>query len=448
MEKYASEQRFNEHSREGLPVKARQSNCFVQAEKLCCFKVHCKELKALAKVPTQLRACKTFLTVMDKMRILALLFLFASLSTSVSLVTNQSQGSNIPPEWQIWGAETDWELEAIANLLLQGEPNGDKFKGVIILPLKEANAFVNSEGFLVLTEGLLERLNGRDEIAFVIAHEIAHLIRGHPRNLETNPTRLERIRTEVERGLGTSVVGTGLQLLVNTVASYYSREREREADTEAVRLMAKAGFDINAAKQVLKSLSKERGFLSWFRSHPFVTERLEIVDDAIRRWKGLMAASPKLDPPIDRKFEVYVELRMSTDSGSDRNLCQEFAQEVGKHFWSSLSETVKRHPLDFQPVKRWQRHRAKIWVLQVDLKDWQISPLPQLNGWLRWELRMNWELIDETGKVLCSSEERFSVTFGKGEQVKNVVIGSAPLLASRLAKFVAQNCAKSAPDRQ
>lgn len=379
------------------------------------------------------------------MRVFVLTFLIALLAVFIVPSLGQDLDSNVPPEWQGWGAETDWELTAIAKLLLQGEPNAEKFKGVLVLPLKEANAFISSDGFLIFNEGLLERLNGRDEIAFVIAHELAHLIKGHPRNLETNPTRLERIRTEVERGLGTSVVGTGLQLLVNAVASYYSREREREADAEAVRLMAKGGFDTNAAKRALKSLSKEKGFLSWFRSHPFLTERLEIVEDAIRRWSLSTHAQPKLEAPKERKFEVYVDLQMSNWTGTERNFWQEFAEEVSKQFWSSLNEEARRCPLDFQPVKRWQRHRADIWVLQVDLKDWKISPLPQLSDWFRWELRMKWRLIGKSGEVWCISDERFSVTFGKSEQFKNVLIDSAPLLANRLAKFVAQNCPKSLP---
>ncbi len=360
----------------------------------------------------------------------------------------QEASSKVPTEWQSWSAETDWELTAIAQSLLQGEPNSEKFKDVLVLPLKEANAFVNPDGYLIITEGLLERLNGRDEIAFVIAHELAHLIKGHPRNLETDPTRLEKIRTEVERGLGTSVVGTGLQLLVNAVASYYSREREREADAEAIRLMAKAGFDINAAKSALKNLSDEGGFLSWFRSHPFLTERLEIVDSAIRRWRLLASEPIKLTPPPDRANEVYVDLQIASWSGTERTLWQEFAEEVKRGFWSSLLELARKMSCQFHPVKRWQRHRAKIWTLQVVPTNWQISPLPSIEGWIRWEVRMNWRLLNEKMEVWADREERFSTTFSKGENLKSAILSSAPLFAHRLARFVVQNCPKSVAVKQ
>ncbi len=351
--------------------------------------------------------------------------------------------ATVPPEWQNWGAETDWELTAIAQILLRKEPNAEKFKDVLVLPLREANAFITSDGYLVITEGLLERLNGRDEIAFVVAHELAHLIKGHPRNLETDPTRLERVRTEVERGLGTSVVGTGLQLLVNAIASYYSREREREADAEAVRLMAKVGFDLSAARQALERLSEVGGFLSWFRSHPFINERLEIVDKSIRRWNSVVSPSPKIEPPPNQLPEVYVDLQMQPWSGRERNLWREFSEEVAKWFWSSLLEAAQQSPSPFHPVKRWQRHRAKIWTLKVALDSWQISPL-KLAGdeWRIWELRMDWRLQNERGEIWKDEEQRFSIALTKSEDVRNVVIRSAPLFAQRLAKFVVQSYPK------
>ncbi|MFN3421102.1 MAG: M48 family metallopeptidase [Armatimonadota bacterium] len=368
---------------------------------------------------------------------------FATVALTLFLATwvagGQETNSKVPAEWQSWGAETDWELTEIAQLLLRGEPNAEKFKDVLVLPLKDANAFISPDGYLIVTEGLLERLKGRDEIAFVIAHELAHFVKGHPRNLETNPTRLERIRSEVERGLGTSVVGTGLQMLVNAVASYYNREREREADAEAIRLMAKAGFELNAAKNALKSLSDEGGFLSWFRSHPFLTERLEIVNDAIRRWRALASEPAKLVPPPDRTNEVYVDLQIAPWSGSERTLWQEFAEEVKRWLWSSLSELAQQSSCNICPVKRWQRHRAKVWILQVTPTRWQTSPLRSAGDWIRWEVRMNWQLRNEKGEIWADREERFSVTFGKDENLKSVILSSAPLFAQRLARFVTQN---------
>ncbi|MCX7643658.1 MAG: hypothetical protein N2116_07635, partial [Armatimonadetes bacterium] len=163
--------------------------------------------------------------------------------------------------------------------------------------------------------------------------------------------------------------------------------------------MAKVGFNLNAARSALKSLSDESGFLSWFRSHPFLAERLEIVNDAIRRWRYLASESPKIIPPPDRAIEVYVEPRIEPWSGTERALWQELTKEVKQRFWSSLLELTRQMSCGFHPVKRWQRHRAKIWILQVIPTNWQTSPLPPTGDWFRWEVRMNWRLQNERGEV-------------------------------------------------
>jgi hypothetical protein len=124
-------------------------------------------------------------------------------------------------------------------------------------------------------------------------------------------------------------------------------------------------------------------------------------------------------------------------------LWREFSEEVAKWFWSSLLEAAQQSSFSFRPVKRWQRHRAKTWTLKVTLNSWQVLPL-ELAGdeWRIWELRMNWQLQNEKGEILRDEEQRFSITLTKNEDVRSVVMKSAPLFAQRLAKFVAQNYSK------
>lgn len=342
----------------------------------------------------------------------------------------------IPSEWQLLGTEEDWELTAITQALIHNEPNNVKLKGVFILPLKDPNAFVSDDGFLIVTEGLLERLDGRDEISFVLAHELAHLIKGHPRNLERNPTRLERIRTEVERGLGGSIVGTGLQLLLNAVVSYYSREREREADAEAIRLMAKAGFSLMAAEQALKRLGDEPGLISWFRSHPFLAERMDIIKDAIRRWQGKSQTAPILTPPPNLPPEVFVELRFGEWSGDGQNLWAEVTKETQQWLWAALMDATQQGTHPFRPVRRWQRHRAVTLTLQVTPTQWQLAPIPHMSGWSQWQVRMRWQLIRANGERIADSEERFGTTFSNSEPARAALLSTAPTLARRLAKFI------------
>lgn len=353
----------------------------------------------------------------------------------VTLAVNIAPLVAQPLEWAALEAERDWELDAIAQRLLQNEPNAQRFRCVYVLPLREPNAFVSEQGEVVITEGLLERLDGRDEIAFVLAHELAHLLKGHPRNLERHPTRLERLRTEIERGLGGSVVGTGLNLLLKAVASYYSQEREREADEEAIRLMAKAGFHPAAAERVLKRLGEEEEWLRWFRSHPFLAERLDIVRQAQRRWRWATTHLP-LVPPPHLPPEVLVDLQVDPLSGEWRETWALFANEVSRWLWSALMDATRQGTRPFRPAKRWQRHRASILRLQVTPFEWQLTPIPGMAGWQQWQVRMQWRLLQSNGTTLAQDEGRFLGAFADTEPLHEVVIKAAPSFAQRLARFV------------
>lgn len=350
--------------------------------------------------------------------------------------------ADIPPEWRALNVEDDWELTAIVKALVQGEPNASKLKGVLILPMRESNAFVSKDGFIIITEGLLEQLEGREEIAFVIAHELAHLLKGHPRHLEKDPTILERIRTEVERRMGTSIVGTGLQMLLGVTTSYYTREKEREADAEAVRLMAKAGFDPMAGKRALRRLGDEKGFLSWFRSHPFLAERLDIIQENARRWLVKLPSVPPIIPPPDLPQEVFVQLHVELLPKGTREaqrLWKELTTEAGQWLWGALMDVTKQGTYPFRPARRWQRHRAIVFSLQVTPIDWQISPLPNMDGWTQWQVRMLWQLQDSHGKAIeTSADERIGSVFNTIEPMSEAILSHAPTLARRLAKFIVQ----------
>lgn len=355
--------------------------------------------------------------------------LWVALAVNVATVVAQ------PFEWAALEAERDWELDAIAQQLVRDEPNAQRFRCVYVLPLREPNAFATDQGEIAITEGLLERLDGRDEIAFVLAHELAHLLKGHSRNLERNPTRLERLRTEVERGLGRSVVGTGLNLLLNAVTSYYSREREREADEEAVRLMAKAGFNPAAAERALKRLGKEEGLLSWFRSHPFLAERLEIVRQAQRRWRPTAKHLPLVPPPT-MPPEVLVDLQVQPLSGEGQETWAMFAKEASRWLWSALMDATHQGTNPFRPAKRWQRHRASVIRLQVTPFEWQITPIAGMAGWQQWQVRMQWRLLLPDGTILAQEEGRFGTAFADAEPLQEVIMKAALSFAQRLARFV------------
>jgi predicted Zn-dependent protease len=159
------------------------------------------------------------------------------------------------------------------------------------LEAKELNAYAMPGGKIMVYSGLADKLKLTDaELAAVIGHEIAHALREHTRE------RISRAYAQQIALAGVAVVtGAGEQALniANTVAAVtfqlpHSREQEAEADVIGLELMARAGYDPNAAVSVWKKMmSAEQGSPPEFLStHPAPQTRIE----------GLQALVPKVMP--------------------------------------------------------------------------------------------------------------------------------------------------------
>jgi predicted Zn-dependent protease len=140
----------------------------------------------------------------------------------------------------------------------------------------EPNAFALPGGFVFVTEGLL-RLCGDDHeaVAFVVAHEIGHVLRRHAR---------DRFMVDVVF----DVVGRRLpaagQVVREVLAKGYSRDQELEADGEAVRLLRAAGFDSDGGVRALERLAQhapeQTSLGEYFSTHPRFDQRLRALRQA------------------------------------------------------------------------------------------------------------------------------------------------------------------------
>lgn len=87
----------------------------------------------------------------------------------------------------------------------------------------QRNAYADSR-HVFLPTGLVEGVRSDDELAFVIAHEMAHVILGHAAIMRSD---------KVSHGLGRTLGESGRMV----------RDTERQADTLGGRLMLDAGYD-------------------------------------------------------------------------------------------------------------------------------------------------------------------------------------------------------------
>ena len=152
----------------------------------------------------------------------------------------------------------------------------------------EPNAFALPGGFIFVTRSLLELCEwNQDELAFILGHEMGHVIRGHAMDrIITNSAIAVGARTTPIRGILASWLG---RVGVKFLESAYSQDLELEADTLGARLVAVAGYDPHAPTQLLSRLSelsqpaKQFSLGNYFSSHPALDVRIQNIDHLLRQ---------------------------------------------------------------------------------------------------------------------------------------------------------------------
>ncbi len=140
---------------------------------------------------------------------------------------------------------------------------------------KIKNAMTLPGGHVLIFRGLLEFARNGDEIAGVLAHEIAHVARRHPLAVA-----IERANTFLLFGLligdvagGTAIAGLGQVLL----GAAYSRAAEREADATAIEILNKAGIRGGPLADLLVRAEEGPTVPELISSHPGAKERAETI---------------------------------------------------------------------------------------------------------------------------------------------------------------------------
>jgi predicted Zn-dependent protease len=141
----------------------------------------------------------------------------------------------------------------------------------------QANAYALPGGFIFVTGALLDLCNHNEsEIAFILGHEIGHVLRNHARDHFAADAILKAV------SLRMPAAGPMLQ---NVARKGYSRMQELEADQEAIKLTAAAGFDVRASVSALKRLSRAApdpsGLAEYISSHPTISERVRELEKSL-----------------------------------------------------------------------------------------------------------------------------------------------------------------------
>lgn len=162
------------------------------------------------------------------------------------------------------------KIERIGNKILKYVSRTGityKFK---VMETDEINAFSMAGGNIWVTTGLLNYIDNEDQLAFVIAHEIAH------EDLKHNMKRVQMLFRVKQ--IGGSEAEYFAMIAQNLATMPFGKYQEYESDEAGVIWMKKAGYNAQAALDFFTKLSnldpdgeKDLGYI--YRSHPYPGER-------------------------------------------------------------------------------------------------------------------------------------------------------------------------------
>ena len=146
----------------------------------------------------------------------------------------------------------------------------------------EPQAFCLPGGFIFVSDSMIE-LCGQDsnQIAFILAHEMAHVIEGHVMERMLSHSIVKAVMRAGH--LRAAVTGSLGKLGARFLERAYSQENELRADTLGVRLAAGAGCDSGGAIDLflrLDSMHEGSTLGQYFSTHPPCRIRIENIQNA------------------------------------------------------------------------------------------------------------------------------------------------------------------------
>ena len=187
----------------------------------------------------------------------------------------------------------------------------------LVVNSSEINAIACPGGLILISSGLINLTSNEDELAAVLAHEVAHVTLQHGISSIDQARWTEfgsLVAQESAERWGSSEIQSAAgeygdiveDVVSNIITKGYSRETEFQADSLAAVICASAGYDPGAIASVLQSMSAidSRSGPGFWQTHPSPEDRLSAVNAVISTLPQI-----SIDPVRTARFNEY-------DSGS------------------------------------------------------------------------------------------------------------------------------------
>ena len=183
-------------------------------------------------------------------------------------------------------------LNVLGQTLAQASDKPETFGGYhfYLLATDEINAFAAPGGLILVSRGMVRCCTSEDQLAAVLAHEIAHVEKQHGLKAIRKGRLTSALTTLASEGakqyggaelakLTEAFEGSISDITSTMMNSGYARNLETEADREAVTILKRVGYDPYAMVTMLQNMKTRlkpdsRGFA---KTHPDPQQRIESI---------------------------------------------------------------------------------------------------------------------------------------------------------------------------
>ena len=192
-------------------------------------------------------------------------------------------------------------INAIGSRIAAQTSDGDHDFTFFVIEDHRINAFALPGGYIGVHTGLLEATRSEDELAGVLAHEVAHVTQRHiARAIHAN-SRQSLLSTAVMLGAmiagaaggGSDVMQAGMAVSQGMSAQAqinFTRSNEHEADRVGIAALADAGFDPYGMASFFDVMSRQNSRApderapAFLMTHPVTSSRIAEARDRARHY--------------------------------------------------------------------------------------------------------------------------------------------------------------------
>lgn len=149
-----------------------------------------------------------------------------------------------------------------------------------VIESADLNAFAAPGGYVLITKGLYANLQNEAQLAGVLGHEIAHVVKKHQLKvlqkqqlLNIGAGKLSDLLGKKDK-IAKTVLANGAEISARSL----DKDAEFEADRMGMVLAARAGYDVYGLPEVLETMSRvnpsDNSVALLYKTHPHPDERL------------------------------------------------------------------------------------------------------------------------------------------------------------------------------